>query len=259
MANQRIDDGLVEVIKGCERLVVLTGAGVSAGSGVPTFRDALEGLWAKYDPMELATPEAFGRDAKLVSEWYDMRRLKVLGCEPNEGHGAIVGMEKLMKERGGMFKLLTQNVDRLHQRAGSEDVVELHGSLLVWRDVENGEEVLCDGKEKLPSYPWVRDGDERDGRLMRPGVVWFGEMLPEWAVMEANEAVSELGEKDVFMSVGTSGVVYPAAGYVDEARCKGAVTVEVNLERTPISDFVDRCLLGKSEEILVELLERVKG
>ncbi|QDU32254.1 NAD-dependent protein deacylase [Poriferisphaera corsica] len=278
MANHKIDGRLIEVLRRATsgrrgKVVVLTGAGVSAGSGVPTFRDALTGLWAKYDPMALATPGAFAKDPALVSEWYDMRRMMVLGCEPNEGHRALVRLEDLMKKKGGAFCLLTQNVDRLHQRAGSETVVELHGSLLVWRDELTGEEVLCDGKENLPSYPWIREDEEKGHEsnrgskggsrggmgMMRPGVVWFGEMLPEEAVRAADEAVGSLEEGDVFLSVGTSGVVYPAAGYMDEAKRRGAVTVEVNLERTALSDGVDWCLLGRSEEVLGALVEEVMG
>src|SRR5262245_7174503 len=124
---------LVEALRSSPRVTVLTGAGTSAESGVPTFRDALTGLWSKYDPQQLATPEAFERDAELVTRWYDERRCNVARCVPNAGHVALARLQQIVSDRGGTFTLITQNVDRLHQVAGSADVIELHGTLWAWR------------------------------------------------------------------------------------------------------------------------------
>lgn len=239
---------LVEALREARSVAVLTGAGVSAESGVPTFRDALEGLWAKFDPAELATPEAFARDPEKVSRWYDERRFRIASCRPNPGHFALARIERHLARAGRRFTLLTQNVDRLHQAAGSERVVELHGSLWVWRCTGCGEEREERGGP-FPAYPpRCACGGSR-----RPGVVWFGEDLPR----EALEAAEEASEAcDLFLSIGTSAVVYPAAGLIHLARGRGARTAEVNLEPTPISDLADWSVLGKSGEVLPELLER---
>jgi NAD-dependent deacetylase len=226
---------------------VLTGAGVSAASGIPTFRDALTGLWAKYDPAELATPEAFGRDPGLVTRWYDERRLAVLRCTPNAGHRALVELERQIADRGGHFTLITQNVDRLHQRAGSGSVIELHGSLLVWRCTKTGAE-----QEFLEAVPFGEyPPRSADGGLLRPGVVWFGEVLREGAIAAAERAV---GECDLFLSLGTSGIVYPAAGLIEIAAASGARTCEINLDETPASHIADWSIRGRCDEVLPELL-----
>ena len=251
--KMEFDRQMVRELRKAKRVAVLTGAGVSEPSGIPTFRDAMRGLWAKYDPMQLATPEAFERDPVLVSKWYDQRRVAVLKCEPNDAHRAIVQWEREMEELGRKFVLLTQNVDRLHQRAGSKRVEELHGSLIVWRNERGGEEeVVMDEAVEMKDYPMVSG----DGGLMRPGVVWFGEMLPEQALRGAEIAAAEC---DVFMSVGTSGIVYPAAGFLDEAKRHGAVTIEVNVQRTPASEKVDYMLEGGCDVVLPGLMEEVWG
>jgi NAD-dependent deacetylase len=231
-----------------KHVAVLTGAGVSAASGIPTFRDALSGLWAKYDPAELATPEAFGRDPRLVTRWYDERRLAVLGCSPNAGHRALVELERRIAEREGRFTLITQNVDRLHQRAGSGQVIELHGSLLVWRCTKTGAE-----REFLEAVPFGEYPPRSPaGGLLRPGVVWFGEMLPEDAIAAAEKAASEC---DLFFSLGTSGVVYPAAGLIEIAAGAGAPTCEINLDATPASRVADWSIRGRCDEVLPELVQ----
>lgn len=177
------------------RIVVVTGAGVSAESRIPTFRDAMTGLWASFDPQKLATPEAFEADPAMVSEWYDWRRLKCAEAIPNPGHEALVRLERLAAVRGASFLLVTQNVDGLHRRAGSASIIEIHGSLFTWRCTKTGAE-FTDLPSPLPSYPCPSPA----GGLLRPGVVWFGEALPEAGLRRAVEASSEA---DVFLSVGT--------------------------------------------------------
>jgi NAD-dependent deacetylase len=226
------------LVAGAEHIAVLTGAGVSAESGIPTFRGP-GGLWRGRDPMSLATPGAFAADPGLVWEFYNWRRDLVARVEPNAAHLALAEMAR----RVPRLTLITQNVDRLHQRAGSRDVVELHGNLC---------EVLCSvcrrrfdrTGEALPALPRC----EACGGLLRPAVVWFGEALPEDELARATVAV---GAADVLLVVGTSAVVYPAAGLIALAR--GAV-IEVNLEPTAASAGVTIGLYGKAGEILPELL-----
>lgn len=242
---------MIEALDRAESIVVMTGAGASAESGVPTFRDALTGLWAKYDPMELATPQAFARDAELVTRWYDRRRVDALAAQPNAGHEALVRMQRRVEGRGGRFTLVTQNVDRLHQRAGSTGVIELHGTLLRWRCVRCGEERDESGGA-MASLPPVCASC---GGARRPGVVWFGEALPEGAM---ERAAIEAERCDVFMTIGTSSVVYPAAGLVDVAIRGGAMTVEINAEATPATGRVTHALAGRSGEILPEIVRRLE-
>jgi NAD-dependent deacetylase len=229
-------------------VVVLTGAGVSAESGIPTFRGGMEALWKSFDPQTLATPEAFARDPKTVTEWYDWRRQKCREAVPNRGHLALSALEKRVVDRGGTFTLLTQNVDRLHHRAGSRNVVELHGNIMEWR---------CDTTDlaaEVPEGPFPRApmlSPHREGAYLRPCVVWFGEALPEAALSAAFEAASGC---DLFMSVGTSSLVYPAAGFIELAAARGATTIEVNRDPTPISRRVDWALHGAAGEILPALL-----
>jgi NAD-dependent deacetylase len=235
-------------LRGARRVVALTGAGVSAESGAPTFRDAQQGLWARFDPAELATPEAFARDPEVVSRWYDERRLNALRCEPNAAHAALADLERRVLEAEGDFTLLTQNVDRLHHRAGSARVVELHGTLCAWRCTKTGEEVEP-GPEAFKTFPPMSPA----GAPMRPGVVWFGEALPSEAVEAAMDAIERC---DVFLSIGTSAVVHPAAGFIHDASRRGATTIEVNLEPTPITEMVDHALHGRAGEILPALVDR---
>lgn len=181
-----------------------------------------------------------------MSRWYDERRQRVIACEPNPAHAAIAAWGRLARERGRELLLLTQNVDRLHQRAGSVDVVELHGSLLVWRCTRTGAE-RDDLPMPLPRYPMPSEG----GGVYRPGVVWFGEALPEAALDRAYRALCGC---DAMLSIGTSALVQPAASFVDVARRNGAATIEINRDPTPISRDVDLSLMGKAGEILPELL-----
>lgn len=236
---------IAHALRQAQRVVVLTGAGVSTESGTPTFRDAMTGLWASFNPEELATPEAFERNPELVTRWYDQRRLGCMACLPNPGHLALARMERELTARGGRFTLLTQNVDRLHQRAGSQNIVELHGTIMVWRCTRTGREVTPP-PEPMQAFPPKSD----DGGLLRPSVVWFGEMLPESALAASFEALDGC---DLFISVGTSSVVQPAASFVFYAKRSGATTSEVNPEDTAITRWVDHAARGKSGLLLPEI------
>ncbi len=214
---------MVRRLATAKRIAVLTGAGVSAESGVPTFRDAQTGLWAKYTPEELATPRAFQRNPRLVWEWYAWRRTLVAGAKPNPAHLALAQMEKFFPQ----FELITQNVDGLHQRAGSTRVIELHGNISRTKCLDEGAIVSSwpDTGDVPPKCP-------NCGGLLRPDVVWFEEPLPE-AEMERAAAASTAC--DVFFSIGTSTIVYPAAALPFEALRAGATVVEINPQSTPLT------------------------
>lgn len=214
-----------------DKVVVLSGAGISAESGVPTFRGEA-GLWRTYRAEDLATPSAFRRDPVLVWEWYNWRRELVARCEPNAAHRTLAEMERHIEN----FVLITQNVDGLHQRAGSRRVLELHGSL--WRMRCTAEDLVVeDHRVPLPSIPPRCPC----GALMRPDVVWFGESLPAEVLSAAHDAVRRCR---LLLVVGTSGVVYPAAALPQLAQRSGARVVEFNVERTPISAYADEVILG---------------
>ena len=226
------------------RITVLTGAGVSAASGVPTFRGA-GGLWKNYSPEQLATPEAFRRDPRLVWEWYNWRREIVSKCEPNAGHRVLAAWSR----RYPGFRLITQNVDGLHERAGTEDVVRFHGSIWevsCWRRCPSSPRRWHDDTVPFPAIPPTCS---YCGGLIRPGVVWFGEGIdPE--VLEASAAAARC---DLFITAGTSAVVYPAAGLVYEARENGACTVEINPDSTPASGTVDLVIRSGAEIALPQV------
>jgi len=237
---------LIEKLRAARSVGVLTGAGVSAESGLSTFRGP-GGLWENQDVMALATPQAFARDPVKVWQWYAWRREQALLARPNPGHLALARWEELLSARGGRFGLITQNVDGLHQAAGSRHVVELHGSGWVLRCTQCGAERL-DRTHPLAELP-PRCVQCRG--LLRPGVVWFGETLPPEALAAAQAVAMHV---EVFVVAGTSGTVYPAAGLVHEAVRSGALTVEANLEPTPLSREVDYSLHGKSGELLPALV-----
>lgn len=242
---------IARVLADSRSVAVLTGAGVSAESGISTFRDPQDGLWAKFDPMELAHIDAFHRDPELVTRWYHWRFEKCRHCKPNPGHDALARIQREVVARSGRFTLLTQNIDGLHQQAGSTEVVELHGTILRWRCTKTGKEVdMADIPfDKFPPRSAA-------GGLLRPNVVWFGEMLPEAALHSAWAAA---GGCDLFMSIGTSAVVQPAASLISVAAERGAKTIEINREPTPISGEVDWSIMGKSGEILPRLAELAFG
>jgi NAD-dependent deacetylase len=236
-----------QALEDAESVAVLTGAGISAESGVPTFRGQ-GGLWRNFRPEELATPEAFERDPRLVWEWYDWRRGRIHKTKPNAGHHALAELER-RKTRDGLkpeaFALITQNVDGLHDRAGSRRILKLHGDIWLVRCVN------CGAEERNEQVPLGELPPRcRCGSLIRPGVVWFGETLPaaEW------EQAFAAALSGVFMVVGTSGVVYPAAGLVEVARRAGAAIAVINPEATPLDSHATWVLRGASGEILPRLL-----
>ena len=243
---------LVRRLATAERVAVLTGAGISAESGVPTFRDP-GGLWQQFRPEELANVEAFLRNPVLVQGWYAHRRAVVEDVHPNPGHVALAELAALVEKRGGSFSLATQNVDGLHGRAGSENVIELHGSLL------RSHCATCGRPASREELAGIESGDparcpDCDG-LVRPDVVWFGENLPERALREAETAALEAG---VYLSVGTSAVVFPAAGLPLAARASGAYVAEVNPEPSDIARELDEQIPGRAGEVLPRLVEAVR-
>jgi len=239
------DPELLTSLRRARSVVVLTGAGISAESGVPTFRDAQSGLWENFKPEDLATPEAFRRDPKTVWEWYEWRREKVRNVQPNAGHNALAAMARRFAE----FTLITQNVDGLHQRAGSTGVIELHGNIT---------RTKC-FNENIVVPEWTKTGDvpprcPHCNGYLRPDVVWFGEGLPEAAL---NEAMHASGECDVFLSVGTSSVVYPAAMLPEIALRVGATVIEINPDETPLTRTATFSLRGPAGVVLPELLRAI--
>ena len=236
---------LIARLRQARRVAVLTGAGISAESGVPTFRQAQTGLWARYDPQQLATPQAFRRQPQLVWDWYAWRRGLVAGVEPNPGHFALAELERRVPQ----FTLITQNVDSLHQRAGSRAVLELHGNIARTTCSREGRvvEAWPESDERPPRCPHC-------GAFLRPDVVWFGEALPA-EVLEA--AIAATRTADVFLTIGTSGLVHPAASLPLLAARQGAVTVEVNPEETPLSEEMTYCLRGPSGVLLPALVAAV--
>lgn len=250
MATNGIEDGvdtLVARLRHARRLTVLTGAGVSAASGVPTFRGS-GGLWKQYRAEDLATPEAFARDPQLVWEWYDWRRQVVAACAPNATHEVLATWSR----RHDGVTVITQNVDELHERAGTRRLIRLHGS--IWQ-------VRClnpacahrapheDRRVPLPEIPPRCNC----GALLRPDIVWFGEGLDREVVARASAATA----CDLFLTVGTSAIVYPAAGLVHQARAQGAYTVEVNPEATDASARVDLTIRGAAELVLATVEDRL--
>jgi NAD-dependent deacetylase len=249
--ERSFDQNLLEAMRNAQSITVLTGAGVSAESGIATFRDPLTGYWAKFDPEELATPPAFARDPVMVSRWYDERRCAVARCKPNSGHAALASLQKRLVHEGKQFTLITQNVDRLHQMAGSTDVIELHGSLWIWRceDCDNTSEERGPAFSEYPIRCTC-------GGLRRPGVVWFGEALPADALIASQRAAETC---DLFMSAGTSSIVYPAAGLIDLATSSGSRLLEINPQPTPYTPRAAWSLRGKSGELLAALVDAAFG
>ena len=222
-------------------IAVLTGAGISAESGIPTFRGS-GGLWRNFRAEDLATCEAFARAPKFVWEWYDWRRSLIAKAAPNAGHGALVEMER----RAPAFALVTQNVDGLHDRAGSKRVLKVHGDIWTLRCTACARQ-WTDERASIPELPPRCEC----GALARPGVVWFGESLPDdvWA-----QAIDATRKADLLLVIGTAAVVYPAAGLVEVAKSGGAKVVEINVAETPISGRVDFSWRAPAAEALPQLL-----
>jgi len=238
---------LLDLLSRARHVLVCTGAGVSAESGVPTFRDALTGLWARFRPEDLATPDAFRSDPRLVWDWYAWRWELVQRAQPNPAHRAISRLQDLVPR----LTLVTQNVDGLHQRAGSRDVVELHGNLARAKCFEHHH----------PAANWD-DTDEKPPRCvlcgspLRPDVVWFGEDLPAAAWAKAQRAASSC---DLFLSIGTSMLVYPAASLPLSALRGGAAVVQINPEATDLDGSAAFNLRGRAGEVLPALVSAVWG
>jgi NAD-dependent deacetylase len=235
---------LVKRLRPDARITVLTGAGVSAASGVPTSRGS-DGLWKNFRPETLATAEAFGRDPKLVWEWYAWRRSRIAACKPNAAHRVLAEWSRRFRN----FRLITQNVDGLHESAGTENTIRLHGS--IW-------EVSCwqgcatapkEWRDETLSFAEMPPRCPHCGGPIRPAVIWFGETLDPVVVRKASLAAA----CDVFITIGTSAVVYPAAGFITEAKEHGAFTAEINPEATPATGAVDLALAAGAERILPEI------
>ncbi|MDN3518981.1 NAD-dependent deacylase [Aquisalimonas lutea] len=242
-----LDEEIRERLRRARSVVAFTGAGMSAESGVPTFRDAQTGLWQRYDPADLATPEAFERDPGLVWRWYSWRRERVAAAAPHAGHRALAEWE----QRVPAFVVATQNVDGLHQQAGSGRVLELHGNI---------HRNICSAERGVVTEPVPAGADDQPPRCpqcaapVRPDVVWFGEALPEQAWQAAIRAA---GEADVLLSIGTSGLVQPAASIPLMALEQGAAVIEINPEPTPITERVTVSFRGPAAELLPQLLAAV--
>lgn len=232
-------------LREAERVVILTGAGISAESGVPTFRDAQTGLWARYDPQELATPQAFQQNPRLVWEWYAWRRDLIRSVSPNPGHLALAMLEKKVPS----FTLITQNIDGLHQKAGSQNVIELHGNISRYKCFDE-EKII----EEWPETESIPPHCPHCGGLIRPDVVWFGENLPGMAF---NTATHTSQNCDLFITIGTSGIVHPAASLPLAALDHGAMVIEINPNPTPLSPWMAHNLRGPAGVILPALYQAV--
>ena len=240
-SSNLVSPEIIQALRSARHIAILTGAGISAESGIPTFRDSQTGLWAQYDPHQLATPEAFAENPKLVMDWYRWRRELVNRATPNPGHQALAALEK----RPVSLTLITQNVDGLHRIAGSKNVIELHGNI---------HQLRCSSGQDHGMHPWNEEDLPRCpvcGALLRPNIVWFGEAMPMVALQQAIEATQSC---DLFFSVGTSGVVEPAASLPYEALRSGAVVVEINPIPTPLTVYVHYHLPYAAGQALPQLI-----
>ncbi len=238
--DEKLLKDAASVLRGSKNVVVLTGAGISAESGIPTFRGK-DGWWKRYRAEELATPEAFRRDPKLVWEWYNYRREIIHSKKPNRAHIILSKWENEGKFEN--FTIITQNVDGLHMRSGSKNVLCLHGD--IWK-------VRCTGcyREEYNFDVPLKEIPPRCSNcnsLLRPGVVWFGESLPQF---ELERSFRELERCDLLIVIGTSGIVYPAASMPQYAKSHGSKIIEINIEKTPITNYAHIFLKGKAGEIL---------
>ena len=247
MPDSSFSDTLIDRLVQAEHVAVLTGAGASAESGIATFRDP-DGLWEQFEPQELANVEAFLDNPALVQGWYAHRQAIASEAAPNPAHEALAQLEAYIDT----FALITQNVDNLHQRAGSERVIELHGNITRTYCID------CERPATEDELDALADGEPAQcpncGGFIRPDVVWFGEMLPQDALRNAQDAATQA---DIFLSVGTSAVVQPAAGLPVTAKQHGAYLVEVNVDETAITGYADEVLRGKAGTVLPPLVDAV--
>jgi NAD-dependent deacetylase len=237
---------LIQRLKNCRKVSILTGAGISAESGIATFR-GLGGQWEKVDPLKLATPEAFAKDPRYVWEWYEARRRQVAGAEPNGGHEVLAWMEDFFPD----VALITQNVDRLHHKAGSRRPIELHGSLWMVRCTGSPSCGEWEDRHELVNLP---PQCPQCGALLRPGVVWFGEELPREAWAQAEEAARDC---DAFFVIGTSALVYPAASLPENPLDRGRWVIEINPEQTPLSNLATFSMRSPAGVALESLREKL--
>lgn len=247
MADPNAIEGCAETLAQARSVVLSTGAGMSQESGIPTFRDAPNALWANFRPEQLATREGFRSDPTLVWRWYAERRRMISAAHPNPGHLAIVNMESLVEN----VVVITQNIDNLHREAGSTRVIEVHGNIFRYKCFDRDHPVEsngCEGKDVPPRCPC--------GSLVRPDIVWFGEMLHAEAI---DEAYTALETCDVVVVVGTSGTVYPAAGFAEVARRHRAHVIEINPEETPMTREADVFLQGPAGDVLPKLVSSLKA
>lgn len=245
---KKIDDldTIIDKLVSAKKVAMLTGAGVSAESGIRTFRDP-DGLWAKFNPAELASADGFMNNSQLVWDWYQERRSIISECKPNAGHYAIAELENILED----FTLITQNVDRLHQTAGSTKVYELHGNIIDNHCFDCGAEYPGDinpDDNKMPPCP-------KCGGRIRPSVVWFGEMLPEYDLTQSIDAATE---SDVFFSVGTSAEVFPASNLPIIAGDVGAYVIEINPSSTVISNRMNKSIRMTSAEAMPIIVEELR-
>jgi len=241
--NLLIDDKTKQVLKNANSLVFFTGAGISAESGIPTFR-GMDGIWNKLKPEELANFNAFLKNPKLVWEWYQHRKEIIHKCQPNSAHKIIADVQNNFEK----VSVVTQNIDNLHRRAGSKKVYELHGNI---------ERNYCiDCKKEYGDNVPLKDGLPKCdcGGLVRPDVVWFGEYLPQDVYTSAEKAAEE---SDVLFIVGTTGIVYPAASIIYIAKNNGAYLIEVNIEETEVSKSVNKSFFGKAGEVLPQIFNEI--
>ncbi len=236
---QPLDDTILELLRDAERVSVLTGAGVSAESGIPTFRGA-DGIWAKYDYRRLATTAGFAEDPGLVWEWYQLRQREIMKARPNRAHEIISLMERFYPE----FTVITQNIDGLHHRAGNSSVLELHGN--IWRMRCDRDRTILNLSAPVDTIPPIC----QCGSILRPDVVWFGETLPT-EILEAASGVAS--ECEVMFVVGTSAMVYPAAALPILTKNSGGCVIEVNLEPTDVTTYADTSLRGRAGDVLPEI------
>jgi NAD-dependent deacetylase len=246
--DQQLLQRAAAILREARRVVALTGAGASRESGVPTFRDAMEGLWEQYDPMDLATPTAFRANPRLVWEWYEWRRVLVREARPNPGHLALAEIERRVPD----FMLVTQNVDDLHEQAGSQRIIHLHGQIARSKCLND-----CQGSPTLVDVAALRGPQQvpprcpHCGALVRPDVVWFNENLPVDAITEAMAAARNC---DVMLIIGTSGLVSPASRLPAMASQFNARLIEINPEETMISPLATLRLAGPSGAILPQIV-----
>ena len=241
-----LPDGFVEAVGQARHVCVLTGAGISAESGIPTFREAQTGLWEKYDPLDLATPEAFAADPELVWRWYDWRRGLIAGAAPNAAHSALAAIEDQAS-----VTVITQNVDGLHQMAGNSDVIEFHGNM-AWQRC-----MACDTHYKTSRVEITEIPPRCDcGGILRPNAVLFGEMIPQEALWRSRQVATDC---DVMLVIGTSAVVQPAALMPVVAKESGAKVIEINPERTPLTgDISDYLIKGTAGDVMNRIMANLE-